>query len=225
MQIRLHVDNDNPLGSSALFLSHSVNVKTLGGVHFCVHSLHTHKHTYLQTHCTCRIFSDIPIGTKSSLSPGSKLGLSLSCQSEISRGTSGSPGLASGGSGSCWGAHEGAGLGQSLHWQCLPESFSPARFSHLPAWPHPPPPYPSHSPIYPCSTLVYSVNTPVHLHGSFVTLWLCCLEEKPYVLTENFVPGVIIDQILMQPWGGRYPSQFTDKGLRCWEVVCLPVLD
>ena len=75
MQIRLHVDNDNPLGSSALFLSNSVNVKTLGGIHFCVHSLHTHKHTYTQTHCTC-IISDIPTGTKSSLSPGSKLGLS-----------------------------------------------------------------------------------------------------------------------------------------------------
>lgn len=141
MQIKLQLDNDNPPGSSAFFLSHSVNVKILGGTHFCVHSLHTHKHTYTQTHSTCRIFSDIPIGTKSSLSPASKLGLSLSFgQSEISHGASGSPGLASSGSGSCWGAHEGAGLGQSFHWQCLLESFSPAHFSHLPTWLHPLPP-------------------------------------------------------------------------------------
>ena len=154
MQIRLHVDNDNPLGSSALFLSHSVNVKTLGGIHFCVHSLHTHKHTYTQTHCTCIIFSDIPIGTKSSLSPGSKLGLSpVNLRSPV--------------------APQGA-----LAWPVVAPALAevPMReqdwvtFLSPPNLTPPLSPYPSHSPIYPCSTLVYSVNTPGHLHRSFVTL-------------------------------------------------------
>ena len=215
MQIRPHVDNDNPPGSSALFLSHSVNVKILGGIHFCVHSLHTHKHTYRQTHSTCRIFSYIP------QAPNRLFPLS---PSQVSRSPSvnlRSPVVPQGAP--AWPVVAPALAEAPMREQDWVRAFTDSVILN-PSLPPisltsqldpTPSPYPLPSPISPCSTLVYSVNTPVHLQRSFETLQLCCLEDKPQVLTENYVPGVITDQILLQPWGGSYPPQFTDKGLRC----------